>query len=132
MALDNNNDWTMFTAIAALFTTIGTIIGKVFLGLSDAKKQKVESAKIKIDGSVLSDSEQREKNRFTEEQLTNLEKRFKDQQSENRILQQENVALIIRIKELSIKLEDAEKKTNKALSDITFLRIQLEAYRPIK
>lgn len=86
------------------------------------KKEKVESEKISIQAAAIHDKNIREKGDFLEGQLTNLEERYKEMQAEN-------IELRTMLRKATILLEEAEKKNIEALNAITFLKIELAAYK---
>lgn len=117
MAIDKDTSIMVTLAMSA-----GALILKGYQTISGKKKEVAQTGKISIETRVLNETEQRDKDKFCEEQLTNLENRYRELQSENSELRR-------LLKEITGKLDEAEKKTNEALNDITFLRIELAAYK---
>lgn len=111
------------TLLIALAGATGGILVKAWDYYRPKKKEVQETGKISIESMVLSDTEQRAKDKFCEDQLTALEKRYKD-------LQREMDTLRDILKTVMTNLNETEKKYHEALNDITYLRIELAAYKP--
>lgn len=107
---------------AALISGVTLMIRESIAFLRKQKKVVQETEKISAETKVLISSEQREKARFCEEQLLALEQRYNEQQEENNKLRE-------MLKVLTIQLDELQKKTNETLNNITFLKLELEAYK---
>ena len=83
MAIDTNDG--IFAAIGAAITAI---IIKMWDKFFPSKKEMVSTIQTEVKTQVLSDAEQREKDKFLEEQLSHLEERYKEMQTENISLRQ--------------------------------------------
>ena len=113
-----NIDLTTIVAAGAL--VLGT--GGVLAYFRAPKRPREETKKMIAETTVLTDTQQIEKDRFCQEQLEILEKKFRD-------LQIEFDGYRKSLKELSAKLDETEIKYHKALNTITFLNIELAAYK---
>lgn len=111
------------TVWIALSGAAGGILVKAWEYYRPKKKEVQETGKISIEAMVLSDTEQRAKDKFCEDQLNGLEKKYK-------ILQSEMDALRDILKDVMAKLDETERKYHQALNDITYLKIELAAYKP--
>jgi predicted RNase H-like nuclease (RuvC/YqgF family) len=128
MGMNTNND----SVVVVISGAIGAAITALMQRFANARKEKAESKKINIEGRVLTASEQREQDKFTEEQLQRLEERFIKLQSENEMWQKENKILSLQAKELCLKLEESQREMKQARSEITLLKVELTAYKSLK
>ncbi len=109
--------------IFAGMVSVSTIlVTEGFRFLFGRKKNVKETEKISAETKALSDSGQRERARFCEEQLNHLEVKYKEQQVEN-----DRLRAIL--KQMTVELDELQRKTNETLNDITFLRAELAAYK---
>lgn len=106
---------------------IGTIItsligGSVLMYFFAPKKSKTETSKMIIETSVITDNQQLQKDKFCQEQLQILEKKYKE-------LQADFDAVRETLKAASARVDETETKYREALNTITFLNIELSAYK---
>jgi len=127
MALNNNDG-----ILAVIWAAIGSACMALINKWTNSRKEKAEARKTNIEGRVLTAAEQRDQDKFTEEQLTKLEARFSKLQDENDLWQQENRKLTDRAKELLLKLEESQIEMKQARSEITILKMELIAYKSLK
>lgn len=109
-------------ALGAIIGVCGTIVVAGMAYLFAPKKSKPETRKMVIEAEVLTESQQLKKDTFCQEQLEILEKKYKEVQIEIDGYRKT-------LKELLVKLDETEIKYHKALNTITFLNIELSAYK---
>jgi hypothetical protein len=122
MALETGTGWLVGLAAAA-----GAIIlefTKLAIRHFFPKKTEEKSAtKIGVETYILNEKEQREKDKFCEDRLEKLEKKFS-------IVEDINEQLKAKYKEITQMFEASEKEKNELKIELTYARIDLAAYKP--
>lgn len=108
--------------LVSIISVTGTIVAVGLAYLIAPKKSPQETTKMVVETTGLTETQQLQKDKFCQEQLESLERKFKE-------LTGEFDGYRAVLKEVSLKLDETEIKYHEALITITFLNIELAAYK---
>lgn len=114
----------MAIGVTDVILTIGSATaGSVLTKLFSSRKEVAETSKMSIEARILTEDEKRTQAKFCEEQLTGLEAQYRELQKDFTDLRKD-------YKNLGEKFDDIERKHKDALTELTYKKIELAAYKP--